>query len=157
AARRHHDQRVSPFDQTQRVDKLVEHRRVTAGRVKVNDELRVGSRLEDRALLDQFLAQVARVRNVTVMSHSESAAGQVGVERLYVPQSCAASRRIADMADGGRTGQLGDRLSGREVLGDMAQAAASVELCPVEAGDTYRFLAAVLQGMQAERAGSCGF
>src|SRR5690606_36166617 len=157
AARRHHDQRVSPLDQSQRVDKLVEHRRVTAGLDKVNDDLCVGSRLEDRALLAQFLAQVARVRNVTVMSHGASAAGQVGAERLHVPQSFTASRRIEDMADGGRTGQLGDRLSGREVLGDMAQAAASVELCPVEAGDTYRLLAAVLQGMQTERAGSCGF
>ena len=48
--------------------------------------------------------------------------------------------------------QLGDGFAGREVLGDVAEPAAGEELGAVEAGDPDRFLAAVLQRVEAERA-----
>ena len=50
-----------------------------------------------------------------------------------------------------RPAQLADDLVAVEIAGDMAHRAVGVELRAVEAGDAGRFLAAMLQRVEAER------
>ncbi len=54
-------------------------------------------------------------------------------------------------------GQFGQDCAVEKHLRDMAKAAAGEEFVPVEADDADGFLAAVLQGMKAERGHRCGF
>ena len=56
------------------------------------------------------------------------------------------------MARGHRTGELGDRLPTREIFRHVPRAAAGEEFLSVEAGDADRFLPAMLQRVEAERA-----
>ncbi len=78
-------------------------------------------------LLHQFLPQVAGVGDVAVVGHGKAAAGEIGIERLHVAQAGAAGGRVANMPGGHHARQLGNRFTGREVVGDMAQAAAGEE------------------------------
>ncbi len=156
ALRGHQDQRIGAFDQPQCVDDLVEQLGITAGCDKVDDHLGVAGRLEDRAAANQVAAQVPGVGDVAVMSHRETAARQLGVERLDVAQAGAAGGRIAHVPGGHRARQFGDRFSARKIGGHMAQAAAREELGPVEAGYADGFLPAMLQRMEAERADGRG-
>ena len=48
--------------------------------------------------------------------------------------------------------QFGELFAGREIIGDMAQAAAGIEFMAVEAGDPGSFLPTMLERMEAERA-----
>ncbi len=85
------------------------------------------------------------------MRDRETAARQIGIERLDVAQARAAGGRIADVASGHHSRQFGDRVLPGEIVRHMAQAAAAVEFAPVEGGDADRLLAAVLQCMEAQR------
>jgi lipoprotein-releasing system permease protein len=147
---RHADQRVGAFDHPQRVDETIEQRGEPARRDKVDDDLGVGGRLEDRSLTDKFAAQVHRVRNVAVVSDSETARGKVGEQRLNIAEARAARSRVAHVTCRHRARQLAQRGSAREVLRDVTDPAARVELLAVEAGDPDRLLSAVLQGVETE-------
>jgi hypothetical protein len=54
------------------------------------------------------------------------------------------------MADGGIAGQLLDRADAGEVVADKAETALGIEPVSVEGDDARGFLAAMLQGVQAE-------
>ena len=85
------------------------------------------------------------------MRDREAAFGELGEQRLDVAQRGFAGGRIADMADGRAAGQPAHDVVAVEVAGDMAHRAVRVEMLAVEAGDARRFLAAVLERVQAER------
>ena len=85
------------------------------------------------------------------MGDREAAAFELGEERLDVAQDRPAGRRVADMAD--RRGAL-EALDGgavREAVADEAELALGVEDAAVEGDDAGGFLAAMLQGVEAER------
>lgn len=152
-----HDQRIGTLDQPQGVDQLVEYGLESAGGDKMDDDLGIRGRLEDGPTLHQVAPEVDRIRDIAVVRHRETAAGQVGIKRLDVAQAGAPGGRITHMAHGHRAGQFGDRFAAGEIIRHMPQAAAREELRPVEAGDADRFLSAMLQGMKAQRAGGGGF
>ena len=60
------------------------------------------------------------------------------------------------MADRGAAGERPHHLVAVEIAGDMAHRPVGVEMGAVEAGDSRRFLAAVLERVQAERDEACG-
>ena len=85
------------------------------------------------------------------MRHRKAAGRQIGEQRLDVAQRGLAGRRIADMADRRPALQLAHDLVAVEIARDMAHRAVGVEFLAVEGGDACGFLAAVLQGVQAQR------
>ena len=148
--RRQADQRERALEPRQRVDQLLDEQPRAAGRDEMEDRLGVGGRGEDRAAALQFALHGQGVGDVAVVGDGEAAGGQFGEERLDVAQAAAAGRGVARMADGRFAGQpLQDGLPG-EGVADQAGVPLDVELRPVEGHDARRFLAAVLQGVQAE-------
>ena len=86
----HADERIGPLDQPQRIDEAVEQRRVAAGGDQVDDHLGIAGRLEDRTLVDQFVAQPGGVRDIAVVGDGKTAARQVGEQGLDIAQARAA-------------------------------------------------------------------
>src|SRR5690348_4677545 len=84
------------------------------------------------------------------MADREAAEGELGEERLHVAQDGVAGRGIADMADRGMAPELLDHGLLVEAVGDMTHLAMGVETLAVEGDDAGGFLAAMLQGVQAE-------
>ena len=85
------------------------------------------------------------------MGDREAAVGKLGEQGLDVAQRGLAGGRIADMADRGAPGELADDVVAVEIAGDMAHRAVGMEMLAVEAGDPGRFLAAMLERVEAER------
>ena len=85
------------------------------------------------------------------MGDREAALGEIGEQRLDVAQRGLAGGRIADMADRGAAGELAHDLVAVEIAGDVAHRPVRMELRAVEAGDAGRFLAAVLERVEAQR------
>ena len=108
--------------------------------------------MEQAALAHQVLAQGYGVGQVAVMADGESAILEVGEQRLDVALDGLAAGRIAVMADGRAAGQAADRRLAGEDVGDMAEAAVAVEARAVVDDHAGRLLAAMLQGMQPQRA-----
>ena len=96
-------------------------------------------------------AQREAVGEVAVVGDGEAAAVELGEQRLHVAQDGLAGGRIAHVADRGGAGQAVDHLAAGEVVADEAEAALGVETLAVEGDDAGGLLAAVLQGVQAER------
>jgi hypothetical protein len=84
------------------------------------------------------------------MRHREAARRELAEQRLDVPQPGPAGGRVAHVADRRRSGEGADHLVPAEIVGDMAEAAVTVELAAVPAGHAGRFLAAMLEGVEAE-------
>ena len=85
------------------------------------------------------------------MGDREAAGGELGEQGLDVAQRRSAGRRVADVADRRPAGEGADHLVLVEIAGDMAHRAMAVEGGAVEAGDPRRLLAAMLEGVEAER------
>ncbi len=151
---RERHQGIGAFDPQQRVDHAVEHGARVGGRCQVDDHFGVGGRLEQRAALDQFAAQPAGVGQVAVVGECESAEAELREQRLHVAHDGVAGGRIAHMPDRGMAGQARDHLFTGEDVADVALVPVRVKLLAVEAHQPGGFLAAVLQGVQAQgRAG----
>ena len=117
----------------------------------MQDHLGVGGRLHHRAVAHQLAAQREAVGQVAVVADGEAAAVELGEQRLHVAQDGLAGGRIAHMADRRHAGQAVDHLAAGEVVADEAHAALGMEALAVEGDDAGGLLAAVLQGVQAER------
>jgi len=117
----------------------------------VQHDLGIGGRLEDRAVLDERAAKGEPVGEVAVVGDRETARAEVGEQRLDVAQDCLARGRVAHVSDRHRTHQTADDVRAVEVVADEAQSPLGVKLLPVVGDDAGRLLAAVLQGVQAER------
>jgi hypothetical protein len=61
------------------------------------------------------------------------------------------------MADGGAALQAADHAVMREIVGDMTHRAVGMEILAIVADDAGCFLAAVLQGMEAQNGAGGGF
>ena len=118
---------------------------------QVEDHLGVGGRLADRAAANELAPQRQAVGQIAVVGDGQAAGLELGEQRLHVAQDGLAGGRVADMADGGPAGQAVDRRAAGKVVADQAQAALGVEPLAVEGDDAGGLLAAVLQGVQAER------
>ena len=150
----HGDDREGALDAAQRVlepfgDGLLDR----AGH-QVDDALGVGARLEDRAVLDQLLAQAEGVGQVAVVGDGAAAHGELGEQRLDVADlgvALGAGGRVADVADGERAGQRLHQRGGGEAVADVAEAAGRGEALGGAVGDDAGgLLAAMLQRVQAE-------
>ena len=106
-------------------------------------------KIEPRRL--SVAAQLHRVRDIAVMGDREAARGELGEQGLDVAKRGLAGGRIADMADRGAAGEAADDVVAVEIAGDMAQRAVGMEIAAVPAGDSGRFLAAMLERVKAER------
>ena len=120
-------------------------------RDQMQDHLGVGGRLHDGALVHELAPQREAVGEVAVVADREAAAVELGKQRLHVAQDGFAGGRIAHVAHGGHAGQAVDHLAAGEVVADEAHAAFRMEPLAVEGDDAGGFLAAVLEGVQAER------
>ncbi len=84
------------------------------------------------------------------MGDREAAAVEFGKERLHVAQDGAAGRRVADMPDRREAFEPLDGRAVGERIADEAELAFEVEDMAVVGDDAGRFLAAMLEGVQAE-------
>ena len=84
------------------------------------------------------------------MRDREAAGGELGEQRLNIAQNCLAGRRIAHMAERHAALQALDGRFVGKVIADEAQPALGMEALAVEGDDAGRFLAAMLQRMEAE-------
>ena len=123
----------------------------------MQDDLGIGGRLADGAGGDELLAQGEGVGEIAVVGDGEAAGVDVGKQRLHVAQHRIAAGRIAIVADGDVALQALDDAGAGEVVADEAHAALGVELPAVEGDDAAGFLAAMLEGVQAERGDGGGF
>ena len=144
-------ERVGALDLGQRLDEPVDDFRPPRSRREQQDDLGVGRRLADGARADELAPQRQTVGQVAVVGDRQSARLELGEQRLHVAQRRLPGRRIADVADGAPARQPVDDGGAREVVADQALAALGMKALAVEGDDARRFLAAVLQGVQAER------
>jgi len=151
ALRRQDGERIGAFDLLQRVGQLIKTPLALRRRNEMDDDLGVPRGLEDRAAPVERPAELHRVRQIAVVGDREPARGELGEQRLDVAQRGLACGRIADMADGGPAGEPANDVVAVEISGDMAHRPVGVEMLAVEAGDPGRFLAAVLERVEAER------
>ncbi|MNN43185.1 hypothetical protein D3C81_1574080 [compost metagenome] len=117
----------------------------------MKDGLGVRRRLEDGAFRDQLAVQVFEIRQVAVVGDGDAALVQIGEHRLDVAQEAAAGGGVTGVADRGAAGQAGGQLGVAEGLADEALMALGIEAVVMDAGDAAGFLAAMLQGVQAQR------
>ena len=85
------------------------------------------------------------------MGDGQPARLQVGEHGLDVADGVAAGGGIARVAHRGVAGQAGDEVALAEGVAHVAQVALGGEALAVEAGHAARLLAAMLQGVEAER------
>ena len=90
------------------------------------------------------------------MGQGDAAGLEVGEHRLDVADEAAAGGRVAGVADGAVAGQALDEVGAGEGVADVAHVAFGVEPLAVERGDAAGLLAAMLQGVQAERDDGAG-
>ena len=105
---------------------------------------------------DQFAPERQAVGQIAVMGDREAARVEFGEQRLDVAQDRRAGRGIADMADRRRARQALDRRGVGKMIADQAQPPLGIEALAVESDDARRFLAAMLEGVEAERGDRSG-
>ena len=142
---------IGALDLLDRLDEAVDDAVCAAARHEVDDDLGVGGRLADGAVADEVAAQRQAVGQVAVVGDREAAAVELGEERLDVAQDRLAGGRVAHVADGREALQPLDRGAVREAVADEAELALEMEDVAVEGDDAGRLLAAMLEGVQAER------
>ena len=99
AVGRQHHERERALDLRDRFDdRSLDARRLRA-RVEMQNHFGVAVRLEDRSLLDELVAQLARVDEVAVVTERNLPVRAVDQDRLGVRQLALAGRRIAHVAD----------------------------------------------------------
>ena len=120
-----------------------------AGRHQMDEHLRVAVALEDRPTGLELRSQLVGVGQVAVVADGERAAGVVDGDRLRVLDVRAPRRRVADVADGRPTGELGQLVLGKRVLNE-AHRAMGVEALAVGRDDARGLLAPMLESVQPE-------
>ena len=85
------------------------------------------------------------------MADGKAAGVELGEQRLHVAQDGLAGGRITHMAGGGVAGQAVDHFAARKRVPDEAETAFQMKALAVERDDAGGLLAAVLQGVEAER------
>ena len=148
---RQRHQRIGALDLAQRIDQPLDDGVFQAGRDQVDDDLGVAGRLEQAAATHQLAPQLIGIGQIAVVADRQPAELEIGEQRLDVAHRHLAGRRIAHMADRRVPAQALDDLLRAEIVADLPHAAMGVELLAVIGDDAGRFLAAMLQRVQAER------
>ena len=116
---------------------------------ELDDDFGVGRGLEVGAVALEAGAEVAEVDQVAVVGDGDEALGGVDADGLGVEQRRVAGGGVARVADGHVAGELGEHVVGEDFR-DQAHALDVGEMLAVGGGDAGRFLAAMLQGVEAE-------
>jgi hypothetical protein len=116
----------------------------------MDHHLEIAGRLEDRAATIERPPQLHRVRQIAVLGDGEAAVVQFREEGLGVADARTAGCRIAHVPDRGRARKHGDDVVAVEIAGDVAHRLVGMEMLAVEAADSSRFLAAVLQRVEPQ-------
>ena len=149
-------QRIGAAHPAQRLDHALHQAPALADGDQVDDDLGVGGGLEDAAARDESVAEHARVGEVAVVRDAKPADGEVGEERLDVAHFGGALRGIAVVADGRPPRERVDHLARGKYIADQPERPVRMKERAVGADDAGRFLAPVLQRVQAERGmGGC--
>src|SRR5580704_7405157 len=90
------------------------------------------------------------IRKVAVVRHREAAELEIGIKRLHVTENRLAGGGIAIVPDRDTARQPVDHLLVAEILAHRPKTAMRMKSRTVEGDDTGRFLAAMLQCMQAQ-------
>ena len=117
----------------------------------MQDHLGVGGRLHDRPFAHQIAAKGEAVGQIAVVPDGEAAGVELRKQRLHVAQDGAAGGRITHVPHGDMAGQPLDHFAPREGVADQSHPPYGVEALAVKGDDSGRFLAPVLQSVQAER------
>ena len=115
----------------------------------MQDDFGVAAGLEDRAVADQLVAQLAGVDEVAVVRDGDLAVRAVDQERLRVLELALARGRIARVPDRDVPGQRLQRLL-VERFGHVPHRARDAQLLAVGAADAGALLAAMLERVEAE-------
>ena len=118
-------------------------------RDELNENLGVGGGLKVSALALQARAQIAQVHQVAVVGDGDEALGGIDADGLSVEQRRVAGGGVARVTDGHMSGKLGEYIV-RKDFGDQAHAFDVSQMLAVSCGDTGRFLATMLQGIETE-------
>ena len=141
-----------PLEHVQRVDDRIDARPVVVARLlldQVGQDLAVGGRLEEAALVLEVLAQQVRIDDVAVVRQGEVTRIVAEEERLHVLDAAASGRRVAHVADGHAAAERRE-LRLVEHLGHQTAPLDAAQPAVVTHGhDAGPLLPAVLQRMQA--------
>jgi hypothetical protein len=116
----------------------------------MNDRLGIGRGLKDRTAALQPALQGPCIGDVAVMGDGETAARELGEERLHVPERGAAARGIPVVADRPLALEALHYRRIGEVVADQPEVALDAELLAVKADDARRLLTPMLERVQAE-------
>ena len=153
------DQRIGALELAQRLDEAcrrsgVRRERATRCRitsVSVVDCMMAPSRDQLRA------ASVRPLVRLPLWPTAKPPPFEFGKQRLHVAQDGGAGGGIANVADRDGAGQALDHVAAGEVIADEAEPALGMEAAAVVGDDAGGFLAAMLEGVQAERRDGGGF
>ena len=145
------DERIGAFDLQQRIDEALDDAPALGAGDEVQDDLGIGGRLADGAGGDEVAPQRESVGEVAVVGDGEAAGVEIGEQRLHVAQDGVAGRRVAIVPEGDMALEPADHVGLVEIVADQAEAALGMEMGAIEGDDAGGLLAAVLQGVQAER------
>ena len=146
---RQHHQRKCAFDAAQRIGHGVGQRLLARARDQVHHDFGVAGGLKDGALLLKLGANFERIGEIAVVRQRDLALVALHHDGLRIEQRRIAGGGVARVADGERAGNAGQHVGGEDV-GDQAHGLVQLQLLAVGGGDARRFLAAMLQRVQAE-------
>ena len=149
AVGRQHDQRKRAFDAAQRIGHRVGQGLLTRARNQVHDDFGIAGGLKDGALLLKLGVHFVRICDVAVVRQRNLALVALHHDGLRVEQRRIAGGGIAGVADGQRAGKARQHVRGEEV-GDQPHAFVKFDPLTVGGRDARRFLAAMLQRVQAQ-------
>jgi hypothetical protein len=100
----------------------------------------------------EFAAMFGSVGEVAVVAEGDFAFVAINDDGLRVEQGFVAGRGVARVADGERAGKFREN-AGLEDFFDFAHGAVELEFCAVARDNAGGFLAAMLEGVEAEISG----
>ena len=112
-------------------------------------DFRVAARLKDGATPHEVVAQLARVDEIAVVANRDLPVRTIDEDRLGIGKLALARRRVANVADRRRSGQLCECFA-VEGIGDIAHRARHAHVLTVGRCNSRAFLPAVLQRVQSE-------
>jgi hypothetical protein len=89
---------VGAFEAAQRIDVAINNAALFRARDEMQDHFRVGRRLANGTLADEFAAQRQAVGDIAIVGDSEAARRKFGKQRLDIAQDGLAGGGIADMS-----------------------------------------------------------
>ena len=115
----------------------------------MQDHLRVGRRLEDRASLHELVLELAGIDEIAVVPDRDLPVRAIDQNRLRVIDVAVAGRRVAHVTDRDVAGQFFERLF-RKRIGHITHRLRDADGAAVRRGDAGAFLAAMLKRIKTQ-------